>query len=278
MTKIACLWCATSGVAPLLVQSLRSAKAVGIEPLSMFVLVMDEELTPILRREEVDANLLRFPAPAYHLVGLRSLPRFTEYGTAEFRKLSFIRYIAAGYLLNSGFDNVLYTDADILFVANPLDDLIFASPYAADAILVQNDSRNWNDERGAIRFGKGQAIDDEIICTGFNVWRNTPEHRDIMQHLLNAGAALEWTQSCQQVFNRVKGNFASAIQILPACKYPNGAYFVEMGQATFESAPFIFHANWVVGLQDKLLLMSEFSAGRPPAVTRKALTRHQGGP
>jgi len=243
----------------------------------MFVLAMDEELPPILRREVVDANFLRFPAPTYQLVGLGSLPRFTEYGTPEFRKLSFIRYIAVQYLLNSGFDNVLYIDADILFVANPLEDLIFASPYAADALLTQNDSRNWNHERAAFRFGKGEAIDHEIICCGFNLWRNTPQHSHIIQGLLNAGASLEWTQSCQQVFNRVKGNFADAIQILPACKYPNGACFVEMGAAIFDCAPFIFHANWVVGLQDKLLLMSEFSAGRPPAVTRTALASHQGG-
>jgi hypothetical protein len=278
MNKTACLWCATSGVAPLLVQSLGSAKAAGIDPRSMFVLLMDDGLAPILQREGIDANLLRFPPDTYRVLGMASLPQFTEYGTAEFRKLSFVRYIAIGHLMLMGFDNVLYTDADILFLANPLDDLLCASNYATDAILMQNDSRDWGDGRTAMRLGKGEGVDDEIICTGFNLWRNTPEHKAIIRGLLNVGADLEWKQSCQELFNRVKGNFAGAIQILPASKYPNGAVYVHMGESIFDAAPFIFHANWVVGLKDKLLLMNEFSARRAPAVTRTAPPRRQDSP
>jgi hypothetical protein len=110
----------------------------------------------------------------------------------------------------------------------------------------------------------------ENLCPGFALWRNRPEHKFFISGVHNTGAEASWVHSDQDVINSVKARIAGDIQILPACKYPNGAYFMRFLDATFASGPFIFHANWVVGLERKLSLMDYVARSRTRVKTRLA--------
>jgi hypothetical protein len=269
MIPVACLWTATSGVAPLLLKSLTSARDAGIDPGAMFLLHLDSGLAGILQREGIRANPLRF-TDLRALEQLGDFDAYNAFGTPDFNRICFVRYSAIHFLLESGFDAVLNVDADILFLENPLDDLVYKSPYAPDAVLMQNDSGEWDDRRAAMRPVKGEAIMAENLCPGFALWRNRPEHKSLILGIHNTGAEANWVHSDQDVINSVKARVAGEIQILPACKYPNGAYFMRFLDATFAFGPFIFHANWVVGLERKLSLMDYVVRSRARVKTRLA--------
>ena len=262
--SVAFLWCATSGVAPLLIRSFRSARAAGIDSGSMHLLLLDGDVHAAVRREGIEANFLVLPQEVYSELGIEQVLPYNEYGTDRFNRLSFLRYAAIHHLLDAGFEYVIYADADILFLANPMDDLIFDSPYASDAVLAQNDRGDWDKAEARIWLAKGENIADENICTGFMLWRNLPKHRQIIRRLLALAAAVKWRRNDQELFNtmQVKIEHADAIQVLPACKYPNGAYFSTFRESIFESAPYIFHANWVVGVEAKQDLMADFMRAR----------------
>ena len=136
MTKIACLWSATSGVAPLLLKSLASARDTGIDPESMFVLHFDPGLAGILEREGIPTNPLYLTNDGRSR-SMRNFESYHEFGTPAFNRICFVRYQAIHLLLESGFDAVLNVDADILFLENPFNDLVHQSPYAPDAMLMQ---------------------------------------------------------------------------------------------------------------------------------------------
>jgi hypothetical protein len=254
MTRIACLWSATSGVAPVLLKSLRSARETGIDPGDMYVLHLDSGLADILQREGIRTNPLRLTDDR-ETGRPREFASYNAFGTPQFNRICFVRYQAIHLLLESGFDAVLNVDADILFLENPLSDLAFQSAYAADAILLQNDSGEWDARRAAMTPAKGESVMTENLCPGFSLWRNRPKHKSFIIGIYNTGAEADWAHSDQDVINGAKPRFADEIQILPACKYPNGAYFKQFVDATFESGPFIFHANWVIGIENKLNMM-----------------------
>ena len=269
MTKIACLWSATSGVAPLLLKSLASARDTGIDPGSMFVLHLDSGLAGILEQDGIRTNPLRLTNDARTRT-VRNFESYNEFGTPAFNRICFVRYQAIHLLLESGFDAVLNVDADILFLENPLNDLVHQSPYAPDAMLMQNDSGEWDTRRAAMTPAKGESVMVENLCPGFSLWRNRPEHKSFMIGIYNTGREGDWAQSDQDIINGAKDRFAGDIQILPAFKYPNGSYFMQFLDATFVSGPFIFHANWVIGLERKLSLMDYVARSRTRAKTRVA--------
>jgi nucleotide-diphospho-sugar transferase len=269
MNKIACLWSATSGVAPLLLKSLISAREAGIDPGDMYVLHLDSGLADILQQEGVRTNPLQLTND--HRTGrAREFDLYHAFGTPQFNRICFVRYQAIHLLLESGFDAVLNVDADILFLENPLNDLAHQSHYAPDAILMQNDSGEWDGRRAAMIPAKGESVMTENLCPGFSLWRNRPEHKSFMIGIYNAGFEAEWVHSDQDVINSAKSGFVTEIQILPARKYPNGAYFVQFLDATFEARPFIFHANWVIGLERKLSLMDYVAQSRARSKARQA--------
>ena len=269
MNRIAFLWSATSGVAPLLLKSLISAREAGIDPGDMYVLHLDSGLADILQREGIRTNPLQLTND--HRTGrAREFDLYHAFGTPQFNRICFVRYQAIHLLLESGFDAVLNVDADILFLENPFNDLVHQSPYAPDAMLMQNDSGEWDDRRAAMRPAKGESVMVENLCPGFSLWRNRPEHKSFMIGIYNTGWNGDWAQSDQDIINGAKDRFAGDIQILPAFKYPNGAYFMQFLDATFASGPFIFHANWVIGLERKLSLMDYVARSKTRAKPRLA--------
>ena len=269
MIRVACLWSATSGVAPLLLRSIRSARESGINPGDMYVLHLDSRIAEILQREDIRTNPLRLTDDG-ETGRAREFDSLNAFGTPQFNRICFVRYQAIHLLLESGFDAVLNVDADILFLENPLNDLAFRSPYAPDAILLQNDSGEWDGRRAAMRPAKGESVMTENLCPGFSLWRNRPEHKSFIIGIYNSGAEAHWVHSDQDVINSAKARFAGEIQILPPCKYPNGSYYKEFLDATFESAPFIFHANWVIGIDNKLTMMDHAARSRTRVKTRVA--------
>lgn len=270
MNRIAFLWSATSGVAPLLLKSLISAREAGIDPGDMYVLHLDSGLADILQREGIRTNPLQLTND--HRTGpAGEFDSYHVFGTPQFNRICFVRYQAIHLLLESGFHAVLNLDADILFLENPLSDLGHRSRYATDAILMQNDSGEWDGRRAAMTPARGEFVMTENLCPGFSLWRNRPEHKSFIIGIYNAGLEADWVHSDQDIINSAKERIAGKIQILPACKYPNGAYFMQFLDATFASGPFIFHANWVLGLERKLSLMDYVAQARIRSKARQAI-------
>lgn len=135
-------------------------------------------------------------------------------------------------VLNSGC-SVLYSDIDTVWVKDPFLDIEAAG--ASNLVLTHDD----NDPKGT------------NFCTCLMYMHPAPETKDLMTKW---GASMHGHQN-QPPFNaelrKVPASSALKMAVLPFDKFPPGQWADDHPDAT------IFHANWVIGLGNKVKFLRD---------------------
>lgn len=172
-----------------------------------------------------------------------------DFGTNNFNKLSYLRYIMILKLMKDGYD-VWYMDVDTVVCGN-LNDVY----------------------RQVVAENKCNAIiqtDVNMLCTGCMLLFNHPSIQRFLHELYTASFTHGDGRNDQIVFNQLLTRFNDPnirVGVLPPFQFPNGLIFfkddfvrtqvpqyIQM-RNEFHSSPknvMFVHANWMVGVDTKI--------------------------
>ncbi len=186
--------------------------------------------------------------------------KFGKFGTAQFKNVTNYKFVPLLKLLKKGY-NVLFVDADIVFIKNPF-------PFFNKGFDI------------SIQYGQGEIINEEYLntkqnpiglggdkynylCTGFfyvqSNQRSINFFEKALQCLLDNSDKVEFDD--QDAFNEVfqKNRSNIKLDVLEPYLFPNGGVFTR--ESKFKDMcrkdPVILHANYVFGLQNKIKLFKE---------------------
>jgi hypothetical protein len=175
--------------------------------------------------------------------------RYVEYGTDAFRRLIHLRFLILRTILQEG-NRVVYADLDVAWLRNPL-------PYLGEVL----ERYAWALQTEPV------AAFPPLFCIGFFALNPNPISLGLIEaHERNAVARFGSSISNQELFRSLfleKPERTELIFPLPESLFPAGLLFrlfVEAGQdpavMVARLQPFVFHANWTIGLQEKRQLLS----------------------
>lgn len=179
---------------------------------------------------------------------------YQDFSTDSFYKIVQYKWQLIDRVLNLGFDYVIYSDTDIYWNLNPIPELEKTFELRPEShVLIQS----FTDE-----------LSEPKLCMGFVAFRNS----DVVQKFIEK-CALKHVQLASQ--NPRVGDDDVVTLIYKELRFPD--WITELPQTTFpvgrmlklynrnsvmpglsSPTPFIFHANYVVGLQNKRLLIKLF--------------------
>ncbi len=173
---------------------------------------------------------------------------YHDYGTADFGRFTIYKWIAIKSVLDRGIHNVIYTDVDIAWRCNPLE-------------LLQKINRTYDIASQT----DGESCFPPDFCTGFMSFANTEVSHKILnflisEHIRVANENPEFHD--QIVFNNfIHANMHVVKYIFPLSEviFPTGlsAKLLSTKDESLQQIqsgqpdPFIFHANWTIGLKNK---------------------------
>jgi hypothetical protein len=238
---------ATCGLKDFLENALIGIRSCGIDVGIVQVVLprnAGAELVPVLTRFGARARFIE------DLLGEGVGPfpdQYVEYGSDEFRRLSDLRFPVLRAVLREG-NRVTYADLDIAWLRNPL-------PYL-DQVLQQY---AWAFQT------EPTAMFPPSFCTGFFAVRPDPISFELIElHDKNA-EALKSGISNQHLFRELfldSPERTSFIFPLPEGLFAAGLLFrimIDVEKVPVRMVdrlnPFIFHANWTIGLQEKMGLL-----------------------
>jgi lipopolysaccharide biosynthesis glycosyltransferase len=203
--------------------SISSALSSGIDPTHLHFFPLDDEIRRILRFEfpfitfidpdPEDFKPLKFIVP----------DEYVSWVTKKFIHIVYLRFAGIRNLFRQGYDNVLYVDADILFLRNPVEYLLDNPHIHPDAILVQDDNHLPAPEASVVPLPPGGGVLQANCCPGLALWRRSDAHLKVIARILRRGVEGELTFGDQSAFNALKGSFYQQVQLLPQPIFPNGA-------------------------------------------------------
>jgi hypothetical protein len=175
------------------------------------------------------------------------MTKYFDYGSEEFCHFMSAKWIAIRFLLEGGFDRVIYTDVDIAWIRNPLPLLKQALERYEMAIQTE-------------------AMDTfpPQYCCGFMSFRNSEFVIGLLKQLedLHLRALSNETAGDQAVFNNLvasSNDLLYRIHGLSEHLFANGLNTNNMSEnrdiLVANVRPMIFHANWTVGVKNKRLLL-----------------------
>ena len=184
----------------------------------------------------------------------RSDDTYSDFSEDDFYKIVQLKWQLLEKTLSMGYDFVVYSDTDVYWNLDPLPELlkIFSS---REEVSIQIQSFT-------------DLPSDPKLCMGFVAFRNSILSRDFLQecrqrHTSHAtGHGRIGDDDIVTQFYKEK-NFPQYIQELPQTTFPVGRMLkLYAKNSKFPGLPspqpFIFHANYVVGLRNKIILMKIF--------------------
>lgn len=178
---------------------------------------------------------------------------YSSYGSKEFARLTALKWPGIAHLLKQpGTGNVVYTDVDITWLANPLPLLSQIATIYDLAIQTE-----------------GLPVFPPRFCTGFMSFKASEfsfKFLDALQKNQVKAAGINPHFHDQFVFNTVVENQLQILRnIFPLSElsFCNGLMAKQFPVADGELAkimegklqPMIFHANWTVGIDNKKLML-----------------------
>jgi FkbM family methyltransferase len=179
---------------------------------------------------------------------LQNNDKYYDYATADFGKFTISKWFVIKHLLNQGVRQVIYTDVDIVWRADPLPLLQqISSTYE---LAIQTEGNNFF---------------PPAFCTGFMSFINTDFSHHLLESLISLHSHfLETDPEChdQIAFNILISNnpqLGKNIFGLSEMLFANGKLAQLMSTSNNEliqiqikrADPMIFHANWTMGLANK---------------------------
>jgi len=175
-----------------------------------------------------------------------------DYGTPCFNQLMHQKVFFIHRNLHA-YRHVIYSDLDVAWLRNPIPHL------------------NEIHKKYAFAFqSEAQSVCRKILCFGFLSIRSSIVSRyyfGILARSLKSSASLALYESDQEILNRLYQSsryLHRAVYILSETLFPNGLGYKllakddEDAQLTQRLQPYIFHANFVVGLPKKRCLLEKY--------------------
>jgi len=179
---------------------------------------------------------------------------YQDFNADFFYSIVQLKWTLLERLLESTYKFVVYNDSDVVWVNNPLPSLLRGFESNPQVFLyVQSFT---------------ESIDSPRLCMGFAAFRNSPKSLKFINDCKKSHKTL--FQSNKRVGDDdvvtemfVNGSYDSEIIELPQSTFPVGRNLNLYGKREYFPGlsgpkPFIFHANFVIGLTNKILLMNKF--------------------
>lgn len=161
-------------------------------------------------------------------------------------------------LLGTEFEYIIFSDTDVYWKRSPINDLISAFINQPNKHMFIQDA--------------SLSADNVRLCMGFVVFRNSSESRSLVHAARDLHIAMSKSNSKvgdDDVISEMYKDLGTRTLIgrLPQIAYPVGIFLnLFTSRDTFPGLraddPFIFHANYTIGLKRKFLLMRRFRSGR----------------
>jgi Nucleotide-diphospho-sugar transferase len=242
----------TGGLEPFLENVLIGIERCGINPEIVHLIFparAERELQPIANARGARARILEDLVE----VSAGEIPTsYVEWNTPEFNKLLKYRFRAIRSILREGF-SVVSSDIDVSWLRNPL-------PYLSEIL---------NHYPWACQTEPSPAF-PPVYCMGFFALRATPD----TLKLIDLNIARNGGEADQTLFRTIlieHPKYLKQIFPLPESSFPTGLLYRSVQgnemppvQLTGQLHPFIFHANWCVGLESKRQLLARANAWLDP--------------
>lgn len=175
--------------------------------------------------------------------------QYAGFGSAPFSDISWAKIALIRRLIDAH-EHIVYADLDIGWLHNPLPHLAEVARQYPIAFQTE----------GLARF-------PPAICCGFISLRRSARTIELLDTLLaqsrqsDHGQRIDDQAACQQLIAR-DAAWLRDIYFLPEALFVNGLGYSTMQQAIapvameHELQPFLFHANWTVGLESKRKLLA----------------------
>jgi hypothetical protein len=180
--------------------------------------------------------------------------RYQDFNADFFYSIVQLKWTLLERLLESNYKFVVYNDSDVVWVNNPLPSLLGGFESNPHVFLyVQSFT---------------ESIDSPRLCMGFAAFRNSPkslefisECKKLHKSLFLSNKRIGDDDVVTEMF--VTGSYRSEIVELPQSTFPVGRNLNLYSKKEYFPGltgpkPFIFHANFVIGLTNKILLMNKF--------------------
>jgi hypothetical protein len=166
-----------------------------------------------------------------------NLNEFSAYGTEGFAKCCYIKIFLIYKFLKMGY-NVFYTDGDIFYMKNPLDEINALNEENVD-MWIQNDTCYDNSIENVCA-GFMYIRSNETTQTYFNI--EIPEFTEKYNKFT--------AHTCDQHYLNIYIKPFLHVRTLPLNKFPNGNYYYNFSDIIQNSIVMV-HFNWIVGHEKK---------------------------
>jgi hypothetical protein len=206
------------------------------------------------KKEKFEVNYSQkfdFQIVEYSLLGgSQQFGSYSEFGTQQFNKICNFKWEIILYTFELGYEKVIYSDFDIVFLDSPVN---YLNLYNRDFLfMVQSESQN---------------AYPPVICNGFMIFneKSIPLLSDLND------LAKTFDGNDQVLLNRYlrdHNHLTELIHILPEALFANGLHWKNLlsndkiqgiGIAADSVKPIMFHANFLVGLDNKQAMLKQLN-------------------
>jgi hypothetical protein len=241
----------TKGMSDFLSNALSGMMRIGIDPRIIHVARPDtasDEVDPILSAAGAKIHsFYEFSPPAVAVTS----DAYANYGTKTFIEINWSKVYYILWLLKR-YDHVVYADVDVGWIADPLPYLRSVSTLFPLAFQTES-----------------QPHFPPVLCWGFVSLKRSFASRRFLRAVLkihqarSSDSPLNQQESCA-MWLAERPQWIRNIYLLPEALFLNGIGYRNLISTPTTTAimagavsPFIFHANWTVGLEDKRALMRQ---------------------
>jgi hypothetical protein len=185
--------------------------------------------------------------------GFEITDTYQDFGSIQFYKAVIRKWMLFQKILDLGFENVIYSDLDLVWVRDA-------------SVEIENYFQKQEVEIAVQSITQSPA--HPSLCMGFFAFRNTPFVREFIekclylhQAYLDEGSFLGDDEVITEMY--IKNEYDERIRELPQTTFPVGQSInlfkgrsVIPGMATI--SPYVFHANYVIGIRKKRILLRKF--------------------
>jgi hypothetical protein len=207
-----------------------------------------------LNDQDIDGLAL---SPRIEFIKLNPLPNFElkgaykDFSESLFYQIVQLKWQLLETLLDSDFEVIVYSDLDVIWLSNPITSL--GSVFMQDS-NVQVQIQSFTSDPS-----------DPKLCMGFVAFRNSSATREIVAackkiHVQSLEKNSKFGDDDAVTKFYIENKMTSKIFLLPQSTFPVGSLLnlhstrpVYPGLAA--PKPFIFHLNYVVGLQNKRIML-----------------------
>lgn len=204
---------------------LKSLKPFGLDK-KIFIVCIDNKSANILKKMEYNVFCI-------DLADHTNLSKFSPWNTKGYDKICYLKLELIYRILYLN-KNILLVDGDIVFLKNPLDDIIWWLKEIDIDVHIQNDSLN--------------NINKNNMCTGYMLIKSNNKMIELYDCISEQGrkkyVECAFDNNDQTYFNKFVKPYCT-FQALSLMKYPNGQAFYN--NPSRKEVAILIHFNWVHG-------------------------------